>query len=262
MATESTPKNPLERAIRDHDRALVVRFVAEGHTLASTTPAAELSAPEFPETVAMLVLKLALPRTRLEIINTNRWYHCNGDGMREMVRRALAPFPDRANAAEKKLIDAVVCADSAAVVKLVRKTPGTLRNFSPELLTMLPELTREAVVAFLASGFAPAVVPEVFRTLLREVKKPEALAELPYRKRLMYANLLIHILQGETIYPDEDWYPMGNSIANGCDRGVYCHPYHYYYDPSHRYEPRFADDEYEKPARKIVRHGSNQEKPR
>ena len=253
MALEFTPKNPLERAIRERDRALVVRFVAEGGHLTCPAPAGWLLPPAFPAEVAQLVLKLALTRSRLKIIDTDRWYHYNGEALRETVRQALAPFPDRANAAEKKLIDAVVRADSAAVVKLVRKTPGTLRNFSSVLLVMLPELTREAVVAFLASGFAPAVVPELFRALLREVKKPEALAELPYRKRLMYANLLIHILQGETIYPDEDWYPMGNSIANGCDRGVYCHPYHYCYDPSHRYEPRFADDEYETPTHDIRR---------
>ena len=253
MATESTPKNPLERAIRDHDRALVVRFVAEGHTLTSTTPAAELSAPEFPETVAMLVLKLALPRTRLEIINTSRWYHYNGDGMREMVRWALAPLPDRANAAEKRLIDAVVRADGAAVVELVKKKPGTLRNFSPELLIMLPELTREATLAFLADGFVPAAVPRLFEFLLREADQPEIFADLPYRKRLMYANLLIHILQGEAPRPDEDWYPMGNSVEEGCDRSVYCRPHSYCFDPRHIYRPRCADDEYEAPVHDVRR---------
>ena len=114
---------------------------------------------------------------------------------------------------------------------------------------MLSELTREATVAFLTDGFAPAAVPKLFEFLLREADHPDVLADLPYRKRLMYANLLIHILQGETIRPYEDRYPMGNSIEDGCDRSVYCRTHSYCFDPRHRYCPRSADDEYEKPAR-------------
>lgn len=255
MATEHTPKNPLERAIRERDRALVVRFVTEGRKITGTASAEWLFHPAFPRSVVMLVLKLALSPRRLATLRQR------DDALGEAAREALAPFPERANAAERRLIDAVVRADSAAVVEETKRNPGTLRNFSPELFIMLPELTREATVAFLTAGFAPAVVPEVFRVLLRETDTPDTLAFLPYRKRLMYANLLIHILQGETIYTDEDWYPMGNSIEDGCDRSVYCHPHSFCYDPRHRYCPRFADDEYEKPSHEIVRHGSNQEKP-
>ena len=201
---------------------------------------------------AQLVTAAPQDRLKLAINLSRRGMH--GDALRETVRDALAPFPKRPNAAEKRLIDAVVRADGAAVIELVNEHPGTFRNFAPELLIMLPELSREATVALLSSGFAPAVVPELFRFLLREADEPDVLADLPYRKRLMYANLLIHILQGEAPRPDEDWYPMGNSIEEGCDRSVYCRTHSYCYDPRHRYRPRCADDEYEKPTRKIVKY--------
>ena len=251
MPSDFTPRNRLERALREGDRARVVRFVAEGDTLPRTTAAAALAAPEFPEAVAMLVLKLALTPKQLALIDTDRRRDRHGDAVRKMAARALAPLPKRANAAEKRLIDALVGADSAAVVELTGKKPGTLRNFSPGMFTLLPELTREATLAFMERGFAPEVVPEVFAFLLRETENPDALAELSYRKRLMYANLLIHLLQGDALSPDEDWYPMGNSVENGCDRGVYSRPHSYCYDPRHLYRPRAADDEYEKPAHDI-----------
>ena len=251
MSSDLTLKNRLGRAIRDGDRARVVHFVAEGDTLPRTTSAAAL--PALPEAVAMLVLKLALTPKQLALIDTERWRRRHGDALRDTVKRALAPLPEKANAAEKRLLAAVVNADSAVVVDLTKKKPGTLRNFSPELFILLPDLTREATVAFLTGGFAPTVVPEVFAFLLRETDAPDVLAAFPYRERLMYANLLIHILQGETIHLDEDWYPMGSSIADCCDRGVYCHVHRYCYDPRHLYRPRCADDEYEKPTHDIRR---------
>ena len=254
MATESTPKNPLERAIREHDRAQVVRFVAEGYKLSQLDMAAEMGYGDFPPAVVMLVLKLALTPGQRKNIHTYWWHFHHGSKLFDIEIKAHKPLSDKPTAAEKKLIDAVVSADSAAVVELVGKKPGTLRNFSQELLIMLPELTREATLAFLTDGFAPTVVPKLFEFLLREAETPDVLADLPYRKRLMYANLLIHILQGEAPGPDEDWYPMGNSIEEGCDRSVYSRPHSYCYDPRHRYRPRCADDEYEKPTRKIVKY--------
>ena len=240
----------LEKALMERDRAQVVRFVAEGGRLSGTAPAGWLATPEFPEEVAQLVLKLALHREMLESIDTIRWYHYHGDALRETVRRALAPLPDRPNAAEKRLIAAIVRADSGEVVKLAGKKPGTLRNFSPELLTMLTELTREAAVALLTRGFAPVAVPELFRCLVNETEKPDVFADIPYRKRLMYANLLIHHLQGETVSPDEEWYPMGNTVEEGCDRSVRCPAHEYCFDPRHLYRPRRAGDWYEKPSRR------------
>ena len=245
MTHEIAPDNPLERAFLDGDRALVVRFVAEGGKITGNASAERLVRVGFPAEVVQLVLKLAFSRRRLENL-------CHrDDALGDAARQALAPLPGRVNAAEKKLIDAVVRADSAAVIKLTEKKPGTLRNFSPELCIMLPELTREATVALLTNGFAPAAVPELFQFLLREADRPDVLASMPYRKRLMYANLLIHILQGDVIRPDEDWYPMGNSVEDGGDRSVYCHPHSYCFDPRHRYRPRRADDEYEKPEHDI-----------
>jgi hypothetical protein len=261
MATEHTSKNPLERAICERDRALVVRFVAEGYKLSQLDMAAEMGYGDFPPAVVMLVRELALTSEQREMVDSYWWNFRYGKSLWHLKIKAFYPMYDKPDEAEKKLIDAVVRANSAAVVELLKEKPGTLRCFSPELLIMLPELTREATLAFLTDGFIPAVVPELFAFLLREADEPDVLADLPYRKRLMYANLLIHILQGEAPAPDEDWYPMGNSIEDGCDRSVYCRPHSFCYDPRHRYRPRSVDDEYEKTAHEIVRHGSNQEKP-
>ena len=252
MTSDVAPKNRLERAIREHDRAQVVRFVAEGYKLSQLDMAAEMGCGDFPPAVVMLVLELALTPEQRKDIHTYRWHFHHGSNPVNI--EWSVPRSDKPDAAEKKLLDAVVRADSAAVVELVKKKPGTLRGFSAELLIMLPDLTREATLAFLTDGFAPTVVPKLFEFLLREAETPDVLADLPYRKRLMYANLLIHILQGEAPAPDEDWYPMGNSIEEGCDRSVYSRPHSYCYDPRHRYRPRCADDEYEKPTRKIVKY--------
>lgn len=253
MANDLTPRNPLERAICKHDAKQVVRFVAEGYKLTQTEIAAEMGYGDLPPAVVMLVLELALTPEQREMIHSYWWHSRHGRNLWGLKIKAFHPMYDKPNEAEKRLIDAVVRADSAVVVELVGKKPGTLRSFSPELLIMLPELTREATLALLTDGFIPAVVPELFAFLLREVETPEIFADLPYRKRLMYANLLIHILQGEAPDPDEDWYPMGNSIEDGCDRSVYCRTYSFCYDPRHRYRPRCADDEYEPPAHDVRR---------
>ena len=251
MAIEFTPKNSLEQALHDDDRANVVRFVAEGEQLHHVTVAGWLAHSGFPEAVVQLVLKLALSPEQLTFIGNNlAWFlHYHGVGMRDSIDLALAPLPDQPNAAEKRLIDAVVRGDSARVVELVKQKRGTLRNFSPELLIMLPELSREATVGFLARGFAPAAVPKLFEFLLRETDSPAVLDSFSYRERLMYANLLIHILQGEAISPDDEWYPMGDAVENGESRGRRFHYCSYCFDPRHCCRPRRADGEceYEKP---------------
>ena len=197
----------------------------------------------------MLVFKLALPRRALFY----QRYARRSEAYRELAILAARPLSGKPNATEKRLIVAIINADSAEVVKLVRKKPGILRNFAPELLTMLPELTREAAMLLLTGGFAPVAVPELFRVLVAEAETPEVFAGLPYRKRLMYANLVIHHLQGETVSPDEEWYPMGNTVDEGCDRRVLCRPHSYCFDPRHLFRPRGIDGEYEKPTRRIAR---------
>jgi len=202
----------------------------------------------------MLVNKLALTPEQRKRLSSRWWSFRGGRDLLKMTLKAHEPLCDsKVDEAEKRLIDAVVRADSAEVVKLVRKKPGTLRNFAPELLIMLPELTREAAMLLLTEGFSTAAVPELFRILVAEAETPEILTDMPYRKRLMYANLLIHHLQGETVSPDEEWYPMGNTVDDGCDRRVLCRPHSYCFDPRHLYRPRGVDGEYEKPTRRIAR---------
>ena len=248
MSNEVTPRTALERAIRLRDAKQVVSCIAECGKLTRPDLVCELADPAFSPVVVFLVLELALPKRRLEALGDI------ADGrLAAMVREARSPFPNNADKDEWKLIRAIVAGDSERVLAMTGAKRGILKNWSAELALLLADLSKPAVAALLAEGFADRVKPLVLKTLLNEVKTPDVLATLSYSERLVYANLMIHILQGEVIYPDEDWYPMGNSLAEGCDPGVYCHSYHYYYDPSHRYEPRFADGEYEKPAHDIRR---------
>ena len=245
METEVIPRTALEYAIRDRDAKLVVRCVAEGERLTRIGFAGELADASFSPAVVFTVLELALSRRQLEKLALG------GGQLADMAREVLAPPPESADAEEWEIIRAIVEGDSGHVLAMTGKKRGILRNWAPELALLIPDLSKPAVAALLEKGFADRVRPRVLKTFIDEVKTPDVLANLSYRERLMYANLAIHIMQGETIYPDEDWYPMGNALVEGCDRGVYCHPYGYYYDPSHRYEPRFADDEYETPAHDI-----------
>ena len=218
----------------------------------------QLSGPEIDELCTLIYYPVAVLRQRQQRGgDTPDWYRANGNALRSLIGKTLTPFPTDLTGKEKRLIQAIITGDSAKLINMTQKENGILRNWSPELLIMLPELSKPAAVALLSDGFADHVKTRVFQFLIEEVGTPDVLDSFSYRERLMYANLMIHIMQGEAIYPDEDWYPMGNALANGSDRSVYCHAYGYYYDPSHRFEPRFADGEYTESVQELHDHSDH-----
>ena len=164
----------------------------------------------------------------------------------------------------KEMMQAVTDENDREICRLAEEDGGCLRSLTHErcavLCRKLLKLERYTIVLLLAEGIHYASVPVVLNFLLQECEHTDCLNGMDYKERLMLANLLIHILQGE-ITPDDDelvaqdWYPMGSSIEDDCDRHVYCHPYSYYYDPRHVYRPRFADGEYEQPKHSIRRKG-------
>lgn len=161
---------------------------------------------------------------------------------------------------EEKLMRAIMDGNDRKICRLIEKDFVSIRSMTKErcsaLCRALLHLKPYTIVLVLALGIHYASVPRLLQFLLRECERDGSLKELDYKERLMLANLLIHILQGEIEPEDDDlieqdWYPMGNSIEDGCDRRVYCHSYSYYFDPRCIYMPRFVGGEYEKPKHSI-----------
>ena len=102
------------------------------------------------------------------------------------------------------------------------------------------ELKKELVKTFDRS-ISECCQAGLLQFFLDEAEDPQLLMHLDYPNRVMYANMMIHIVQGKLSsrrkYVTDDWYPFGNSLADG-DPSVPCHVFNYYFDPRHIYCPR------------------------
>ena len=163
--------------------------------------------------------------------------------------RKLKPSPE-----EEKLVSAIMAGDNRKICRLIEKEKISLRSMTQESMTSLccslKKLDPYTTVLLFAEGIHYASVPVLLKFLLRACERERSLAGMDYKERLMYTNLLIHILQEEITPEDEDlikedWYPMGGSIEDGCEHHGYCHPYSYYFDPQQIYEPRCSDGKHE-----------------
>ena len=247
------PGEALEKAVMGRNVADVVRLMIEQAPRPSPELLATPQFAELPCRIAALVVWFAMTlHARAAALTFLRGENPESPII-PLLRRALGAVSVSVTEEELNLRDAVLCRNEEEMYRLIEEKQVRLRHYSEELFQIFPELSRRALVTFFHSGFHDCIQPLLLRFLLRECERPDRQGELDYRQRLMYANLMIHIFQ-EEITPDdrerieEDWFPMGNSIEAECDRSVYCHPYSYYFDPRHRYLPRFADGEYETPA--------------
>lgn len=253
MKRNPPPEESLDEAVMQQDIATVVRLMIEQ----VSKPEPELLAtPQFaglPRRVAALVVWFAMTlRDRADALAFLRRENPDSPVI-PLLRMALGAVTLEETEEERNLLEAVRCRNEAEMFRLIEEKQVRLCHDLEKLFHAFPELSRKALVTLLHSGFHDCMQPLLLRFLLNECERPWYPEFLDYRKRLMYANLMIHIFQGELTPDDrerieEDWFPMGNSIEAGCDRSVYCHPYSYYFDPRHRYQPRFADGEYETPA--------------
>lgn len=246
------PEGKLEEAILKRQNGKIIQLIAEG---------AKLHRPDILAAVEFFSLSL---RTASVVV---------GCGMDDRLRKealflmktilpefefcvfieGVEKIPEgEPSEEEEKFMRAIAEGNERKICHLTEEEMLVLRSMSPEicaaLFRALPKLSHRAAVQVFAEGIHPASVPSVLKCLLRGCESATLLNEEEYKEKLMLANLLIHILQEEITPEDDDlimqdWYPMGNSIEDGCGHRAYCHSYSYYYDPRHIYKPRFADGE-------------------
>ena len=209
MGIDFKPQNALEQAIYDHNSEMIIYAIAENNMLTTLAPASNLGNECFSDEVIFAVLFNAVTEKQLYTM-TNGWFwgHLKvGERLRKLVDEALAPLPPKPTLPEKKLIEAIVWHDNDEVIRLIKQENARFYGFTPELLTMLPELSREAILTFLQNGLSAKLKAIVLRIFLSETKSPDQLKDFSYAERCKYANLMIKILTGKPVSADEPWYP-------------------------------------------------------
>ena len=254
------PKGKLEAAVAENQNEEIIRLIAEGERLRRPVILATDEFYALPVRTAAVVIECGINGLmRQKALSFVRRHHLEYViGLMDDVRSVPKTEPEMD---DEELMRAVTDGNDRKICRLVEEDGSCLRSLTPErcavLCRNLLNLEKYTIVLLLAEGIHYASVPAVLNFLLQECEQASLVSEMDYKERLMLANLLVHILQGE-ITPDndelvaQDWYPMGSSIEDDdCDRHVYCRPYSYYYDPQHIYRPRFADGEYEQPKHSI-----------
>ena len=209
MGIDFKPQNALEQAIHDRNSEMVIYAIAENNMLTTLVPASNLGYECFSDEIIFAVLLNAVTEKQLHTM-TNGWFwgHLRaGERLRKLVNETLAPLPQDPSDAEKKLIKAIVFHDNNEIIRLIREEKAKFYGFAPELLTMLPELSKKAVLAFLKDGLSAKLKAIVWRIFLAETEEPDLLKDFSYAKRCKYANLMIKILVDKTVSVNEPWYP-------------------------------------------------------
>ena len=212
MGIDFKPQNPLEQAIHDCNNEMVIYAIAENHMLTKLAPASNLGKECFSDEVIFSVLLNAVTEKQLHTM-TNGWFwgHLKvGERLRKLVDETLAPLPQDPSEAEKKLIKNIIWRDNDEIIRLIKEEKAQFHSFAPELLLMLPELSKEAVLAFLKDGLSAKLKAVVLRIFLNETGEADLLQDFSYTERCKYANLMIKILAGIPVSADEPWYPEEN----------------------------------------------------
>ena len=238
--TDFIPRNEFERLILANDTAGIVREIVEQKGLTRPDILAE---PEFFSLslrTAMLIVQIAMTeKTRHEALDFLKRTQPDSEVI-FLLEDALEPPFGKLSREENRLMEAVLNHDNEEILHLVYDEEIVFEHVSGPMIAQLffamEHLRKETVVRLFHSGFHYRTLGVLLIILLYECTEPRGLKDMDYQKRLMYANLLIHILQGEIIPEDtekieQDWYPVGNSLKNGR------HVYSYYYDPQSLYAP-------------------------
>lgn len=206
------PENDLETAIVKGDIPKIVRAIAEGVSLKRLAAVKILGNRLFPDEIIFAVLMISTPGTKLRRAAETGWlYHQllpeSAAKLRAAVTEALAPVPQEPSTLEKQLIKAIVYHDNGEIIRLIEKENAQFHGFALELLLMLPELSKAAVLTLLRDGLSARLKAMIWGIFLKETEVPELLESLSYSERLKYTNLLMKILTGNTVSADEPWYP-------------------------------------------------------
>ena len=209
MGIDFKPQNALEQAIHDYNSEMVIYAIAENHTLTTLAPASNLGYECFSDEVIFAVLLNAVTEKQLHTM-TNGWFwgHLRaGERLRKLVNETLAPLPQDPSDAEKKLIKAIVWRENNEIIRLIREENAKFHGFAQELLIMLPELSKEAALAFLKDGLSAKLKVIVWRIFLNETEEPDLLKDFSYAERCKYANMMMKIITGKAVSAEEPWYP-------------------------------------------------------
>ena len=198
MGTDFNPQNILEQALYDCNSKMVIYAIAENKRVTTLTPLSRLENECFSDATVFSVLFNAVTEKQLHAIADEGNGECLKSciRLRKLVDETLAPLPQKPSEAEKKLIEAIVYNKNNKIIRLIREEKAKFHGFSPELLTMLPELSPETVLTFLNDGLSAKLKAIVLRILLAEAASPELLKDFSYAERCKYANLMIKILAG------------------------------------------------------------------
>ena len=196
MGIDFKPQNALEQAIHDRNSEMVIYAIAENNMLTTLAPASNLGYECFADEVIFSVLLNAVTAKQLQTM-TNGWFwgHLRvSERLRKLVNETLAPLPQDPSEAEKKLIKAIVWRENTEMIRLIREENAKFHGFAPELLLMLPELSKEAVLILLRDGLSAKLKAIVWRIFLNESEDPNLLKDFSYAERCKYSNLMIKIL--------------------------------------------------------------------
>lgn len=203
------PQNELEYAISDREPDRVIYAICETEKLTGLAPVYALEERCFPDEVVLAVLLCATDRKQLNAI-TDGWFWGTlekGSRLRCLAFEAADNLPGVPSERETRLIDAVAALENDRIIRLIEEEKITLRTPVPELLTMLPELSRQAALTLLRDGLEPRMKVVIFSKLLQESTDPRFLKNYSYDVRIMYANLMIRIMAQKEVSAEEKWYP-------------------------------------------------------
>ena len=240
--TDFIPRNEFERLILANDTAGIIREIVEQKGLTRPDILAEQEFFSLPLRTAMLIVQIAMTqKTRQEALDLLKRTQPDSEVIFLLEDELEPPF-GKLSAEENLLMEAVLNHDDEEILRLIYDEEICFEHVSgpmiAQLVSAMEHLRKETVVRLFHSGFHYRPLGIVLIILLYECTEPRGLKDMDYRKRLMYANLLIHILQNE-ITPDDtekieqDWYPVGDSLKNG----YHSYSYSYYYDPQSLYAP-------------------------
>ena len=203
MGIDFKPKNALEQAIYDRNSEMIIYAIAENNMLTTLVPVSIMGNECFSDEVIFSMLFNALTERQLHIL---REYLNIGERLQKLLEDTLAPLPQDPSDAEKKLIKAIVWHENDEIIRLIREEKAQFHGFAPELLVMLPDLSKEAVLIFLRDGLSAKLKAIVWRIFLNETEEADLLKDLSYRDRCKYANLMVKILADKPVSADEPWY--------------------------------------------------------
>ena len=238
--TAFIPRNEFERLILAGDTAGIVQEIVEQKGLTRPDILAE---PEFfslPLRTAMLIVQIArTEKTRLDALDLLKRTQPDSEVI-FLLEDAFDPPFGKLSGEENRLMEAVLNHDDEEILNLIYDRKICFEHVSgpmiAQLISAMEQLRKKTIIHLFHAGFHYRTRGILLIMLLYECTEPCGLKDMDYQKRLMYANLLIHILQGE-ITPDDtekneqDWYPVGNSLKSGQ------HSFSYYYDPQSLYAP-------------------------